>query len=173
MSTRKSKIITILLVAVYALTLLLGLPCIFGTIDAFAVTNGNYPYYYDNLITTDSEGKTTEYTLAKKFYRVLEELNDSGDFKDGIISYELTDMLTSEQIKAWVENGDLEIPRAFGAARDSFLMDHPELFYIDVYKIMISAGLTNGNYVVLHRRIQNNDQRGTHERKLRCLHRLR
>ena len=59
----------------------------------------------------------------------------------------MTGLLTSDQIKAWVEDGNLEIPKAFGAARDSYLMDHPELFYIDVYKIMISAGRTGGKYV--------------------------
>ena len=78
---------------------------------------------------------------------MLDEINKSGDFKKGNISYDLTGLLTSDQIKAWVEDGNLEIPKAFGAARDSYLMDHPELFYIDVYKIMISAGRTGGKYV--------------------------
>lgn len=107
-------------------------------------------YYYANLVTT-VDGIEQEYTLAKKFYQALEEMNQNGDFKDGVIEYDIVSkgIVTSGQLKAWVEDGNLEIPKAFGAARDSFMMDHPELFYIDVYKIMISAGRVNGKYIGL------------------------
>lgn len=101
-------------------------------------------YFYDHLTTQDAEKK--EYTLAKKVYRVLEEMANSGDFKDGKVEYNLKDVFTSDEIKAWVENGDLTIPRAFSAARDSFLTDHPEIFYIDFYKLTVSAGRSNGVY---------------------------
>ena len=100
-------------------------------------------YYYDNL--TDTNGK--EYTLAKKFYNVLDAMNKNGDFKDGVVDYDLKDMLTSAQIKAWVSDGDLTVPKAFSAARDSYYYDHPELFYIDMYKISLSAGRIDDNYV--------------------------
>lgn len=150
MTSTKKRIAIFIIVAVYALSLFSGLAYILtnDVLEAFAkTTDTTYSYYYDNLTITGTNGKTTDYSLAKKFYEVLEELNDKGDFKDGKIEYDLTKILTSEQIAAWVENGNLEIPKAFGAARDSFLMDHPELFYIDVYKIMISAGRTGGKYV--------------------------
>lgn len=150
MTSTKKRIAIFIIVAVYALSLVSGLAYILtnDVLEAFAkTTDTTYSYYYDNLTITGTNGKTTDYSLAKKFYEVLEELNDKGDFKDGKIEYDLTKLLTSEQIAAWVENGNLEIPKAFGAARDSFLMDHPELFYIDVYKIMISAGRTGGKYV--------------------------
>lgn len=99
-------------------------------------------YYYDNLTIA---GK--EYELGKKFYAALDEMRASGDFKDGVISYDIGKIVTSKQLEAWVEDGDLTVPKAFGAARDAFLMDHPELFYIDIYKIMISAGYSGGKYV--------------------------
>lgn len=102
-------------------------------------------YYYQHLVTGNGED-IKEYSLAKKFYRLLEEMNLKGDFKDGIISYDLRNIVSQSQLKAWVENGNLEIPKAFGAARDSFLMDHPELFYIDFYKIQLSAGYSGGVY---------------------------
>ncbi len=150
MISAKKRIAIFFIVAVYALSLISGLVYILSNdiLEAFAETDDStYAYYYDNLTTTDKDGNVVDYTLAKKFYQVLEEVDASGDFKKGNLSKELTNILTSEQIAAWVEDGDLEIPRAFGAARDSFLMDHPELFYIDVYKIMISAGRTGGKYV--------------------------
>ncbi|MCM1546394.1 MAG: hypothetical protein NC033_05085 [Clostridiales bacterium] len=105
-------------------------------------------YYYENLNFTTPSGKQQEFTLAKKFYQALDELNTSGEFKDGVVSLSLTenDLATSDQIKAWIENNDLTIPSAFSAARDSYYYDHPELFYVDLYKLTISAGRTNGVY---------------------------
>lgn len=103
-------------------------------------------YFYNNLTTEDSKGNKVQYTLAKKFYEILEEINEAGDFKKGKVSYALTDVVSSNQIKAWVRDGNLEIPKAFSAARDAFLMDHPELFYVDMYKLTISAGYSSGVY---------------------------
>ncbi len=99
-------------------------------------------YYYDNL----RDEKGAEYTLAKKFYNALGEMHRNGDFKDGVVDYSLNKILTSDQIKEWVVDGNLTIPKAFSAARDSYYLDHPELFYIDVYKLTISAGRVNGVY---------------------------
>ena len=108
---------------------------------AVAESTASGGYYYDNLTISNKE-----YDLGKKFYNLLDEMRASGDFKDGIISRKLDGIVSSDLLKAWVEDGDLTVPKAFGAARDSFLMDHPELFYIDVYKIMISAGYSGGKY---------------------------
>lgn len=108
------------------------------SVESRTVSGG---YYYDNLTYFNKE-----YELGKKFYAALDDMRASGDFKDGKISYSLNDIVSSAQLKAWVEDGDLTVPKAFGAARDSFLMDHPELFYIDMYKIMISAGYSGGKY---------------------------
>ncbi len=112
---------------------------------AFAEDNtvSSSVYYYNNL--TDAEGK--EYTLAKKFYEVLDELNKSGDFKDGVVEYDLKDIVTSAEIASWVSGGNLTVPKAFSAARDSYFYDHPELFYIDIYKLTLSAGRIDDDYV--------------------------
>ena len=56
-------------------------------------------------------------------------------------------MLTEREISDYVDNASPKIPVAFGAARDAFYMDHPDLFYIDVYKLYLSAGMKNGKYV--------------------------
>lgn len=100
-------------------------------------------FFYDNLLNTENK----EYTLAKRFYEVLDKLNKEEDFKDGVVDYNISDIVTSAQLKAWIEDGNLEVPRAFAAARDAFLTDHPEIFYINFYKLTISVGKSGGNYV--------------------------
>ncbi len=100
-------------------------------------------YFYDNLV--DAQGK--EYTLAKKFYDAIGEMHKSGDFVDGEVNYALSDILSPSQLKAYIENGDITVPKAFSAARDAYLTDHPDLFYIDFYKMTISVGRKNGAYV--------------------------
>lgn len=133
---------------VYVITAILGVFVGFATTNNNAVfaTDNNNAYYYNNLVVTDTNGSKVEYTLAKKFYNALDSINNSGDFKKGTVSYSLDDVLSEQQVKVWVVDGNLEIPKAFGAARDSYLMDHPELFYVDMYKLTISAKLTNGVY---------------------------
>lgn len=100
-------------------------------------------FFYDNLLDTENK----EYTLAKRFYEVLDKLNKEEDFKDGVVDYNISNIVTSAQLKAWIEDGNLEVPRAFAAARDAFLTDHPEIFYINFYKLTISVGKSGGNYV--------------------------
>ena len=114
---------------------------------AFAATESQTiatNYFYDNLKFGNGE-----FTLAKKFYEALDAIYASGDFKDGVVEYALNggegeDIVTQEELKAYVDNGDVTIPRAFGAARDAFLTDHPEIFYVDFYKLTISI-LQKGN----------------------------
>ena len=134
--------------AACALTLSMGVGLLannrsFAKADNAAEATKATAYFYDNL--RDSNGK--EYTLAKKFYEALDEMNQAGDFVDGVIDYPLDDIVTSDQLKSWIENGNLEVPKAFSAARDSYLTDHPELFYIDFYKITISVAKSGGNYI--------------------------
>ncbi len=106
-------------------------------------TSAATSFFHDYLL--DNEGN--EYTLAKKFYKAFEEMKNTDDFKDGVVDYRIDDIVTSDQLKAWVENGDLTVPRAFSAARDAFLTDHPEIFYIDFYKMTISVAKSGGTYV--------------------------
>lgn len=103
-------------------------------------------YFYDNL-----KFGSSEFTLAKKFYEALDAIYESGDFKDGVVEYAINggegeDIVTQAELKAYVDNGDITIPRAFGAARDAFLTDHPEIFYVDFYKLTISILQKGGEY---------------------------
>lgn len=145
LTTKKITLAT--LGAACALTLSIGVGLLAGNRSVAEADSGSGTiatnYFYNNL--TDSNGK--EYTLAKKFYEALEEMNKDGDFVDGVVDYNIENIATSEQLKGWVENGNLEVPKAFSAARDAFLTDHPELFYINFYKLTISVAKSGGNYV--------------------------
>lgn len=134
--------------AACALTLTLGAGLLATNGGVAKADSGNgapsaKTFFYNYLL----DANDNEYTLAKKFYKALETLNDNGEFLDGVVDYRIDDIVSSDQLKAWVVDGDLEIPRAFGAARDAFLTDHPELFYINFYKMTISVARSNGNYV--------------------------
>ncbi len=145
----KRRILFYSFIVIFMLFFVLGLTSMSnnGVIDASAqAETKTYKYYYENLNTSDKEGNTVEYELAKEFYQALESINESGAFIKGKVQYALSSILTSADIKSWVRDGNLDIPKAFSAARDSFLMDHPELFYVDMYKLTISAALKNGVY---------------------------
>ena len=111
--------------------------------DETAQASSGSNYFYENM--QDANGQ--KYALAEKFYEALEHMNESGDFLDGVVDYSLNDVVTSDQLKGWIEGNNLEVPKAFGAARDAFLTDHPELFYINFYKMTISVAKSGGAYV--------------------------
>lgn len=146
MNTTTKKFAFAGLGAAFALTLSLGVGLMKNNPDlawADTVAPNASTFFYDNLLDSNNN----EYALAKRFYEVLNKMNEDDDFKDGVVDYRLDDVLSSDQLKNWVENGNLEIPRAFGAARDAFLTDHPELFYINFYKMTISVAKSGGKYV--------------------------
>lgn len=152
MKSLTKRLATVGITAAYALTLFSGAQLFTGK-KVSAETEENVKtiastYFHDNLKIIDEDNNEQDYTLAKKFYKAFEEMNETGDFKDGKIEYSLTGkgIATSDEIKKWVVDGDITIPKAFGAARDAFLTDHPEIFYIDFYKMTISAGRKNGVY---------------------------
>ncbi|MDE6691070.1 MAG: hypothetical protein K2K04_03785 [Clostridia bacterium] len=152
MNTKIKKIAIAGVSALFAATLFTGISTFKKHTTAVNADTGaatTSKYFYDNLTITAKNGKTEEYTLAKKFYNALDGMYTSGDLKDGKIDYSLTEngLATSSQIKAWVKDGDLTIPKAFSAARDAYLTDHPEIFYIDFYKMNLSAGSMDDAYV--------------------------
>lgn len=150
MKSKTKKIATAGLAGLFVAAMAAGVSMLTpnNPVSAAESTENNYGYYYNNLTVKNSSGAEQEYTLAKKFYKAFEEMNAAGDFKDGKVSYSLTehDLVTGAEIEKWVMDGDLTIPKAFSAARDTFLSDHPEIFYIDFYKLTISAARVSGEY---------------------------
>ncbi len=76
-------------------------------------------YFYNQL--------TTE---AKSFYHAMEHMLTSGMLKKGNESYDLQDYVTQDQLRSYTE-GSQDLLLTMGAAKDAFLADHPDLFYID------------------------------------------
>lgn len=72
-------------------------------------TSAATSFFHDYLL--DNEGN--EYTLAKKFYKAFEEMKNTDDFEDGVVDYRIDDIVTSDQLKAYIST-------SFTACRYSF-----------------------------------------------------
>lgn len=101
--------------------------------------NEGLTYFYEKL---------GDDTHAKSFYNAFDKLYKDGVFKTGKLEYNLiaNGTVTGSDVSAYVNNGNTRLPKAFGAGRDSFIMDHPDLFYIDVFGTSISAGMQGNAY---------------------------
>lgn len=104
-------------------------------------TNVAYKYYYDQ-ISIDP--------IAERFYKAFETLANNGEFKKGTLKYDLiaNNVATKAEVEAYVNGADNNrLAKSFGMGRDAFYMDNPDLFYIDVFSVSISAGQQGGEYV--------------------------
>lgn len=102
MTSSRKRIAIFIIIIAYAFSLVSGLTYILtnNVMSALAETeNKTYPYYYDNLTVTGTDGKKTDYILAKTFYNVLEELNTSGEFKRETSPAALTTYLPPTKLK--------------------------------------------------------------------------
>lgn len=132
---RNIKLIAVILTAAMFIAGMLFV----STSASAAGGNEGLTYYYKELKNSD---------LATRLYKAFEKMSESPDFKGGKMTYDLleTDTLTESEVAEYVDNASPKLPVALGAARDAFYMDHPDLFYIDVYKFYLSAGMKNGRY---------------------------
>ena len=80
--------------------------------------------------------------VAQNFYNAFEKLGNEGAFKNGTLEYDLIEnnVLDTEQVDAYINGGSKKIPQSYGAGRDAYIMDHPDLFYADLFATSISAG---------------------------------
>ena len=144
--------IAMLLTMVIAAPVVSAAPYDDGEADAAAAvwSNSHYLYFYDQL-TPD----------AKKFYDAMKTMYEDGTFKTGTGSYDLVagGVVTQEQLAAYAE-GDNALLNTYGAARDAFFADYPEVFYVNTdnltitvkynaqtgYKAVLGAGRTDNYY---------------------------
>ena len=77
--------------------------------------------YFYNQLTPD----------GKKFYDVMQQMLDEGIFETGTGSKEVTGLENQEAKLQSYAAGNSELLNTMGAARDAFVGDHPDLFYID------------------------------------------
>ncbi len=91
--------------------------------------DGHYVYFYDQLRPE-----------AKRFYDALLAMYKDGTLKNGNGSYNLTEkgVVTQGQLAAYA-NGDSGLINTYGAARDAFCADHPEVFWVDFDKMEITV----------------------------------
>lgn len=101
--------------------------------------NEGETYFYEELGNSK---------LARKFYDIFLGDAKAGKYLGGNYEHDITNELTQSQLSQYVSGGSPEIPVAFSAARDAFYMDNPDLFYLDVYKLYLTAGTdASGKYV--------------------------
>lgn len=105
-----------------------------------ASTDSGYKFFY-NQLSNDAR--------AEKFYHAFEALEESGQFKNGKVEYDLVknEVLSKEEVIRYVDLNDVKIPKSYGSGRDAYIMDHPDLFYVDVFGTSISAGQQGNDYV--------------------------
>ena len=140
MNSNAKRAGALLAIGAYAITAFAGMGLVFKGRTANAASNEGLNYFYSGL----------QYNArAQRFYKAFEELASDGAFKNGNVDYNLISKKTvvAGDVKGYVEDGISTIPVAFGAGRDAFLMDNPDLFYWDVFSVSLSAGTQSGNYV--------------------------
>ena len=98
--------------------------------------DGHFVYFYDQLKPE-----------AKKFYNALLDMYNEGTLKTGTGSYDLTSnrVVTQEQLSSYAAS-DYSLLNTYGAARDAFCADHPEVFWVDFDKMKITVKEKGENY---------------------------
>ena len=139
LTKRMGVLATVIAIAVI---IIVGSSLIFNG-NALADTDTDYSYkYYYNQISVDP--------MAEKFYKAFESLANSGELKKGSLQYDLISngVVSKDAVEAYVNGKDNnKLVKAYGAGRDAFYMDHPDLFYFNLFSTSISAGMKGGQYV--------------------------
>lgn len=84
---------------------------------------------------------------AKKFYDAIGKMNKDGVLLSGNEKFDLiaNKVLTESQVKDF-QNGSSKLLKEFGAGKDAFYLDHPEIFYINFDNLSLSFATQNGKY---------------------------
>lgn len=141
MKTISKRTGALIAVGAYAVSVFAGLGFAFDVkASADETANEGLTYFYNNL---------RHNARAQRVYKAFEELDENGFFKTGKVEYDATEnkVFEGEDVRKYVEEGNTKVPVAFGAGRDSYLMDNPDLFYWDVFSVSLSAGTKDGKYV--------------------------
>ncbi len=114
-----------------------GLVAILG-VEAHAASESK-GYFYDQ-ISKDSR--------AEKVYQTFEDLEKNGQFKDGKIEYDLikNNVFSESDISQYIQTGDEDMFDSYMKGRDAYYMDHPDLFYVDIYGLTIQTGMQGNTY---------------------------
>ena len=105
------------------------------------------------LHAAEHEGETYIYfknqlnTTEKKFYESLESLYTSGKMKTGTGQIDISEKFTQTELKNYA-NGSATLAQSFQAARDAFMQDYGEIFYVDFTKVSMRLGMQNQKYIL-------------------------
>ena len=104
---------------------------------ATSSNSGNSTYFYDQLKGSDYQ----------QFYRAMEQMAADGIFAEGgDLDLVEKGYFTSDEVKAF-SDGKENVLNVYGAARDAFTGDHPEIFYVDFSALSIRIKTySNGEY---------------------------
>ena len=138
--TKSKRYVRFVAVLLAAATAIMGWALMRFDAAAAEARNEGETYYYEELKNSD---------LAQRLYGAFDKMRENAAFKGGKLEYDLlaSGTLTEAEVADYVNNASPKVPVALGAARDAYYMDHPDLFYIDVYKFYLSAGMQNNKYV--------------------------
>ncbi len=127
----KTFVAVILAVALLAAYMPASLPL---TSASAAVAENDNGYYYAQLDKA-----------SQKFYNAIAAL----DLTSGTDEYDLmtNGVVTDVEVSAYIDGTSNDMLLAFGRARDAFVLDHPEVFYVDFSYLSINVGTKNGNSV--------------------------
>ena len=91
-----------------------------GANSPYNESNPSYHYFYNQLNTE-----------SKRIYEAMEEMYENGIFARGE-DYDLSEhgKVTAAQLQTFV-NGSSKLLDDYGAARDAFQYDYPDVFYVD------------------------------------------
>ncbi len=139
MKSLTKSIVTAFAVLATVLTLTVGIGMSIRTASAASYEDHAYKYFYDRL-TYDAR--------AEKFYSAFEAIAESGELKKGKLEYDVLSNGFTEvaDVSTYVNGTDNKIIKAFGAGRDAYIMDHPDLFYVDLFGVSLSAGTMGNDY---------------------------
>lgn len=84
---------------------------------------------------------------ATVFYDAMKAMYDSGDLRSGTAKKQLSDF-TQEELAAFAA-GDPALTTAFQSARDAFMMDYADIFYVDFTKLTLRIGKQGNDYVAM------------------------
>lgn len=121
---RRKRFLAVMLAILLALPLSLA-----GTGSSVKAENKSNERYYYNQLSADAKG----------IYDAMYKMYETNVFKTGNQEYDLVagGHITSEQLAAYGGNQEAVL-KVFGAARDAFYADYPDIFYVDFSNLSIS-----------------------------------
>lgn len=122
---KRKRMRVVIVAALFALSI-----CLANRNATAKAENKNNMQYYSKQLSAE----------AKQIYDALYQMYAQGIFKTGTQEYDLVGNghITKEQLAAY-EGSYESLLRAYGAARDAFYADYPDIFYVDFSNIAISV----------------------------------